>query len=80
MPKIPHPTPTMRVLAAIGRRVAARRDELKLSQMKLAERMDSSLLLVTHIETGQSNMRFSTFLKLADALGVSPAALLDGAA
>lgn len=68
------------ILAAIGRRVASRRGELGLSQVKLAARMDSSQMLVSKIETGHGNMRLSTLFKLAEALDVSPAALLDGAA
>lgn len=57
----------------LGHRVRARRSELKLSQMALADRIG-----LHSVERGERNLSLSSLLRLAEGLEVDPAVLVKG--
>jgi len=64
-------------LQKLGVAVRLRRHELGLSQQELAAKageMDRSYL--SEIENGQKNLSFTVFLRLAEALELTPAELM----
>jgi transcriptional regulator with XRE-family HTH domain len=64
-------------LAELGRRLAARRAELRLSQSQVAERIGlSSIDMISRYERGATDLRLSTLIRLARALECAPYALL----
>lgn len=63
-------------LIELGERIRKRRQELHLSQEKLAERADISLNTVSRVEGGQSDMSIEVFRRLAQSLGMSANELL----
>lgn len=46
-----------------------RRAELGLTQQELADRMESTMSVITRIESGQHRMNTQTLRRLAEALG-----------
>jgi transcriptional regulator with XRE-family HTH domain len=66
------------VRRALGRRVRALRDDLNLSQEKLAERAGLHWTHISGIERGQWNIGLSTICKVARGLGVSLSDLFAG--
>ncbi len=69
----------MSILTAvrIGRSVREQRVKRFMTQEQLARTADISLRQVVRIERNEVEPRFSTILKLADALGVEPSELVD---
>lgn len=71
------------VVAQLGDRIRAARQELDLSVAALAERSDVSRRMLTQIELGQANPSVSTLDRVAAGLGTTFAALMgagEGAA
>lgn len=62
----------------LGRRVRARRLELSLSQMELAERIGLHFTFVSSVERGERNLSLRSLLRLAEGLSVNPSVLVDG--
>jgi transcriptional regulator with XRE-family HTH domain len=66
-------------IASLGRRLMERRQRLGLSQADVAQRLGiGSNESLSRYERGEREPRYSTLLKLADALECEPAALLPG--
>ena len=63
----------------MGRRIAELRKQRGLTQEKLAERADLTNIYISHIEKCRSIPSLETVVKLCNALGVTPDALLLGA-
>lgn len=62
----------------MGKRARARRAELGLSQMALAERIGLHFTFVSEVERGERNVSLSSLLRLADGLEMNPGDLVDG--
>ena len=62
--------------AALGRAIRERRLEVGISQEGLADRAGLHRTYVGGIERGERNVSFANLLKLTQALGVRPSALL----
>jgi transcriptional regulator with XRE-family HTH domain len=60
------------VVADFGARVRARRDELKMSQEKLADKVGVHRSAIGHIENGTRELGIGKVAKLAQVLGVDP--------
>lgn len=58
-------------ISKIGSRIRDVRLSRNMSQSALAEKANISLPHISEIELGKSNMRLSTFIKVAEALQVS---------
>jgi transcriptional regulator with XRE-family HTH domain len=58
---------------ALGKKVAVRRKQLKLSTTELAERTGLSQPQISRLEHGRQGFRSATLSKISDALGVTPA-------
>jgi transcriptional regulator with XRE-family HTH domain len=64
---------------SIGRRIKARREELRLTQRELAARLGyKDHTTLARIETGKTDPPQSRIVAIAEALGVSPGYLLGG--
>jgi len=61
----------------IGRRVRAARQRLELTQEELAERVDMEAATVRAVEAGRRGLSVESLVRLAEALHVSPGALLE---
>jgi transcriptional regulator with XRE-family HTH domain len=64
--------------AEFGERVRVARHQLGDSQEKVAERAGLHWSFVGQVERGRRNVSLHNILKLATALGVDPAALVQG--
>jgi transcriptional regulator with XRE-family HTH domain len=64
-------------LQHFGSRVRAERERLGLSQEELALRADLHRTYVGSVERGERNISLLNLLRIARALGVSPADLLE---
>jgi transcriptional regulator with XRE-family HTH domain len=64
--------------AHVGRRLRARRRQLKLKQGDLALALEVSIQQVHKYETAKSSLPAGRLLRLSRALGVSPAYFFDG--
>ena len=60
----------------LGELARARRKELKMTQEKMAEKMDISVAFYGHIERGTRKLSVETLFRLCKALGVSADFLL----
>lgn len=61
----------------LGKNIANRRHELKMTQQQLAELSDLSINFISRLERGSSNdVSSTTLLKLATALGTSMESLI----
>jgi transcriptional regulator with XRE-family HTH domain len=69
----PAPQPYLESIAANVRQVRTR---LGLTQEELAALAEFEPRFIQRVERAKLDMRMSTFLRIADALGVPPAALL----
>ena len=67
------------LLTDMGKRIAARRKELRLTQETVAERMGLSLQSVSCFELGKKAIRPENLVNLCRVLEVSPNYLLTGA-
>lgn len=65
---------------SFGRRVRARREELGLSQERLADTAGLHWTFVGQVERGQRNLTLHNILKLAAALRCDPGELVEGLA
>ncbi|MDL2207046.1 helix-turn-helix domain-containing protein [Eubacteriales bacterium OttesenSCG-928-N13] len=61
---------------AFGKRIRARRKELRLTQAQLAKMSDISLAFIGHIERGGRKASIETLLHIASSLETTPDALL----
>lgn len=61
-----------------GQKIRATRRAAKLRQVELADRLGVQQARVSDIERGNVNLRLSEFMRIAEALNVSPVALLEG--
>jgi transcriptional regulator with XRE-family HTH domain len=68
-----------KLAARVGQAMKAHRTRLRLSQATLAESLDSSVEYVSLIERGERLPALGTLVRIADALGVAPGALLGDA-
>ncbi len=64
--------------AILARNVATARADLGLSQTQVSKRSGVHVTEVSRIERGLRDPRLSTIVRLAHALEVKPARLLDG--
>jgi transcriptional regulator with XRE-family HTH domain len=78
MPAAPTKPPISDAAATFGRRVRHRRDELGLSQEKLADAAGLHGTFVGQVERGQRNLTLHNILKLAAALRIDPSDLVRG--
>ena len=67
----------MTILKKIGQRIVALRDEQGLTQEDLAGRAEMDRSYLSEIENGHKNLSVVSLCRLAEALDVKPAALLD---
>ena len=79
MPASPK-APKSDATAAFGRRVRARREELGLSQERLADAAGLHWTFIGQVERGQRNLTLHNILKLAAALRCDPGELIAGLA
>ena len=63
---------------SIGKQIRRRRDELKLTQEKLAEQCDLSVSYMGAVERGDKIPSLETFIHITNVLGVSADRLLSG--
>src|SRR5262245_14064823 len=66
------------LLAQLGERVRARRQERGLSLRALADRSGLSERFVSDLEAGRANISVLNLAEVAQALGVAPAVLMGG--
>jgi transcriptional regulator with XRE-family HTH domain len=66
------------VLAAFGRNVRKCREELDYSQETLAEKSDLDQTYISGIECGKRNPSIKSVIRIAKALKVKTAALMQG--
>jgi len=71
-------TPISPAAATFGARVRARRQELGLSQERMADRCGVHWTFLGQVERGQRNISLHNILKLADGLEVDPGQLVAG--
>lgn len=64
-------------LRSFGTKVRERREELGLSQEKLAERADLHRTYIGAVERGERNISLLNILRICNALRVKPSKLLD---
>ncbi len=67
-------------MTTLGQRIKTLRAERELQQRQLAEKADLTPSMVSQIESGRLTPSLNTLRRLADALGVTIAALFDGQA
>lgn len=72
--------PEQRLLWTLGARVRARRIELRLSQERLGQRIGKLGNEIGKIERGEKDTAVSTVVRVAEALGLDPADLVEGLA
>lgn len=77
-PTADSPQPISPAAAEFGRRVRARRLELGKSQEQLAADSDVHWSFLGQVERGRRNLTFHNILKVAEALKVDPAELVQG--
>jgi transcriptional regulator with XRE-family HTH domain len=66
-----------RLRTILGRNVRRLRLSLKMTQSNLAERVESPRPLISNIERGEANPTLDTVTRIAVALGVEAAELLN---
>ncbi len=66
-----------RVMKDVGRRLAELRQDQRLTQEQLAERLRMDANNLQRIELGMQNLTLRTIVRLANELDVRPAALLE---
>jgi len=65
-------------LVELGRRVRAERTKLGWSQERLAQQASLHFTYVSSVERGERNISLINIVRLSEALGVDPAALVSG--
>ena len=66
------------LLKEIGMRINSRRKELKMTQERLAEKMDVSIQMISNLELGKKAIRPENLVNLCEALQVSSDYILFG--
>lgn len=66
-------------LISLGRSIKTLREEQRLDNMQLAERADLQQQRLTAVEEGRADPDYGSLVKLADALGVGVATLVERA-
>lgn len=66
------------LLEQMGKRLVARRKQLRLTQEELAERADMNAQIISTAETGKKALRPENIIKICAALDISPDYLLLG--
>ena len=74
----PSESPISPATREFGRRVAARRHELGLSQEKAAEAVGLHWSYLGQVERGRRNLTLHNILKIADGLGIDAGKLVGG--
>ena len=64
--------------AAVGKRIAAIRKKQHMTQERLAEKTELSIVYISHIENSHSIPSLETLMKLCEVLNVTPDELLLG--
>ena len=64
--------------AAVGKRIAAIRKKQHMTQERLAEKNELSIVYISHIENSHSIPSLETLMKLCEVLNVTPDELLLG--
>lgn len=67
-----------KLASEIGKRIAARRKQLGLTQEQVAERAELTQQFFASVETGAKNMRAESVIKVSKALNISTDFLLTG--
>jgi transcriptional regulator with XRE-family HTH domain len=67
-----------RLLKAFGKRVAQSRKSRNITQQRLAEQVDMSVVAIAYIETGKRWPRIGTLNKIAKSLEVDISEFLKG--
>lgn len=67
---------TSQSLIFLGQKIKKRREELELSQEKLAEKCEFDRTYISLLERGKRNISFTNLLRLADGLEISPSELI----
>ena len=70
--------PNKRVQELLGSRIRTRRETLGLSQEAMAAECGLHRTYYGSVERGERNVALRNIIKIADALGISPASLIDG--
>jgi transcriptional regulator with XRE-family HTH domain len=68
---------TVKELPNVGKRIADRREKLKLTQTEAAEKMGVSLGALANIEASRHLPGLAVYRKICKVLGVSPGKLLE---
>ncbi|HQU84051.1 MAG TPA: helix-turn-helix transcriptional regulator [Pyrinomonadaceae bacterium] len=67
---------TTQSLIILGQKIKKRREELELSQEKLAEKCEFDRTYISLLERGKRNISFTNLLRLADGLEISASELI----
>lgn len=67
---------TSQSLMILGQKIKKRREELELSQEKLAEKCEFDRTYISLLERGKRNISFTNLLRLADGLEISASELI----
>lgn len=67
---------TSESLIILGQKIRKRREELELSQEKLAEKCEFDRTYISLLERGKRNISFTNLLRLADGLEISASELI----
>ncbi|WP_375399426.1 helix-turn-helix domain-containing protein [uncultured Amnibacterium sp.] len=62
----------------VGKRIVARRRVVEFTQERLAEKAGQDLLTIRRAEHGATDLRLSTLVAIAGALGMDPGELVTG--
>ena len=78
MPSPSPKSPLSAIAGEFGRRVRLRREELELSQEKLAERCELHWTYIGQVERGQRNLSLHNIVRIAKGLESDPGELMRG--
>lgn len=78
MPTTRSKPPISAITGEFGRRVRLRREELELSQERLAERAGLHWTYIGQVERGQRNLSLHNIVRIAEGLESDPGELLRG--
>lgn len=67
---------TSQSLISLGQKIKKRRDEIELSQEKLAEKCEFDRTYISLVERGKRNISFTNLLRLAEGLEISASELI----